>query len=275
VAQLRIVAELGNMRYTADLRQPRDISIPVRFAGAQLSVFGAPLACSRPYETKNFMGDVGQGGSCNCEIYSFIPHTSGTHTECVGHIADAHFTIHDILQESLIPVTLITVAPRPARDCNETYVPKLRADDTLITHAALQKSLDGHYPAFLEGVVIRTIPNTPEKTTRNYDVAKPAFFSVEGIRYLTGLGIKHLLADIPSIDRLDDEGKLTNHHIFWGVSEGSHTVDAENPSPKTITELIYVPETIADGPYLLNLQVAPFMTDAAPSRPILYEVRAT
>ena len=45
-----------------------------------------------------------------------------------------------------------------------------------------------------------------------------------------------------------------------------------NPSPKTITELIYVADTVEDGAYVLNLQVAPFLTDASPCRPILYEL---
>jgi hypothetical protein len=39
---------------------------------------------------------------------------------------------------------------------------------------------------------------------------------------------------------------------------------------KTITEMIYVRDEVADGLYLLNLQIAPFVSDAAPSRPLLY-----
>jgi arylformamidase len=37
----------------------------------------------------------------------------------------------------------------------------------------------------------------------------------------------------------------------------------------TVTELAFIDDSIADGQYLLNLQVAPFVADAAPSRPIL------
>jgi hypothetical protein len=43
--------------------------------------------------------------------------------------------------------------------------------------------------------------------------------------------------------------------------------------PRTVTELIYAPDPIPDGHYLLNLQVAPLLADAAPSRPVLYPVR--
>jgi hypothetical protein len=38
--------------------------------------------------------------------------------------------------------------------------------------------------------------------------------------------------------------------------------------------MIYVPENIEDGIYLLNIQIASFETDASPSKPILYEIQA-
>ena len=41
---------------------------------------------------------------------------------------------------------------------------------------------------------------------------------------------------------------------------------------KTITEMIYVPNEISDGLYVLNLQIAPFENDASPSKPVLYKV---
>ena len=112
--KLQLTATLQDKRYSVNLNRPRDISIPVRFDGAQLSVFGAPPARRQPYATEGFVGDVRQGGSCNCDVCSFIPHTSGTHTECVGHIASVPIAVPDILQDSLIPVTLITVAPQAA-----------------------------------------------------------------------------------------------------------------------------------------------------------------
>ena len=44
-----------------------------------------------------------------------------------------------------------------------------------------------------------------------------------------------------------------------------------------MTELAYVPDRVLDGLYLLELQIAPFASDAAPSRPVIHaatEVRA-
>jgi hypothetical protein len=38
----------------------------------------------------------------------------------------------------------------------------------------------------------------------------------------------------------------------------------------TVTELAYIPDSIADGAYLLELQVPALTGDAVPSRPLLY-----
>ncbi len=77
--------------------------------------------------------------------------------------------------------------------------------------------------------------------------------------------MKHLLIDLPSVDKERDEGKLLAHKAFWNYPE--------NPREDcTITELIYVPDSINDGRYLLNLQIASFHNDASPSKPVLYKI---
>ena len=97
----------------------------------------------------------------------------------------------------------------------------------------------------------------------------PSFFTIEAMNYIVELGIKHLLVDMPSVDRLFDDGVLSAHNIFWETKEKKLNLNALN---KTITEMIFVPDNIKDGEYLLNLQFAPFVADAAPSRPILYKI---
>ncbi len=246
-----ITVTLNGTRYDVNLNHPLDISIPVRFEGAQLSAFGAAPASKEPYETEGFTGAIAQGGSCNCDVYTFSPHLHGTHTECVGHISSNAIHVYDIIKDSLIPATLLTVTP----------------EDNVITPAMLHHN----HPDFSDALIIRTTPNSPDKTTRNYSDDLPPFFSAEAMTYITEQGVKHLLVDMPSVDRVDDE-KLTGHHIFWGVTDGNN-IDQTSASDKTITELIYVPDDIKDGAYLLNLQIAPFMGDAAPSRPVLYEVK--
>jgi hypothetical protein len=36
--------------------------------------------------------------------------------------------------------------------------------------------------------------------------------------------------------------------------------------------MIFVPSSVEDGAYLLNLQIPAFVSDAAPSRPILFKI---
>jgi arylformamidase len=267
---MELTATINEKNYAVNMHRPHDISIPVRFDGTSLSAFGAPGALREAYTADAFIGDVSKGGSCNCDMLRFSPHLHGTHTECVGHIADAPLYMHNFAKEGLIPATLVTVTP----DSNgsDFYIPKRRPQDRIISKDMIARALISCEAELLEALVIRTLPNETSKMTRIYGEEIPPFFSIEAIRYLASCGVKHLLVDIPSIDRLDDEGKLTNHHLFWGVEEGSHAVNADKPSPKTITELIYVPRHVKDGMYMLSLQVAPFASDAAPSRPILYEV---
>jgi hypothetical protein len=74
------------------------------------------------------------------------------------------------------------------------------------------------------------------------------------------------LVDIPSVDKEIDGGALAFHHAFWNVPEQPIT-------NRTITELIYVPNEVEDGHYILELQLSNFDNDAAPSRPLLYKKR--
>jgi kynurenine formamidase len=256
--------------YHAALEKPLDISIPVRFDDAQLAAFGGRPARREAYTTGSFIGDVRQGGSCNCEIYSFSPHLNGTHTEGVGHITGERHAVHDIATENLVAATLATVQPVPALSTQDAYTPRLQPDDMVISKEAVAQALDAANPLFAGALVIRTLPNTPEKSRRDYGAEPPAFFTADAMREIVSRGVRHLLVDLPSIDRADDEGRLTCHRLFWDVPAGETSV--KKPSAKTVTELIYVPEDVADGSYLLNLQIAAFQADAAPSRPVLYKV---
>ncbi len=95
------------------------------------------------------------------------------------------------------------------------------------------------------------------------------------MEFIAELQIKHLLVDLPSIDRIFDGGKLSNHRIFWNVGQGAFETNENSSIYNTITELVYVPNKIKDGDYLLNLQIAPFASDASPSRPLLFEIIET
>ena len=264
--------KIDNRTYKIDSENPLDISIPLNFSGAQPNAFGVNRATSNACEAGNLIGDTRRGGSCNFEEYRFIPHCNGTHTECVGHITDERISIHDCLKDAFIFATLVSIEPENADQTDETYAVKLTEDDKLITRKAIENALRNLENPQFDGLIIRTLPNDESKKSRAYMENLPPFFSTEAITYIAAKGVKHLLVDMPSIDRTFDGGKLSNHRIFWNVAPESRALDQTSLIHSTITEMIYVPDEIGDGTYFLNLQIAAFVADASPSRPLLYKI---
>lgn len=264
--------EINQKNYKIDVENPLSIAIPLQFNGDQPNAYGVEKATSKPCEAGALVGDTRRGGSCNFEQIKFIPHCNGTHTECVGHITHERISVHDCLRDAFIPAVLISVEPEKARETEENYAVQLEEKDKLITRRAIENyklQITNFNP---KALIIRTLPNDESKLTKTYLEEIPPFFSTEAMEFIRETGVKHLLVDLPSIDRIFDEGKLSNHRIFWNVEQGSFEVSEKSLIRNTITELIYVPNEIADGEYLLNLQIAPFAADASPSRPLLFKI---
>ncbi|MBX3280862.1 MAG: cyclase family protein [Acidobacteria bacterium] len=243
-----------------------DISIPLDFHGPQPNAFGVERA------EANSLGDTRSGSSVNFERYSFTPHCSGTHTECVGHITHERISIRSCLEDIIVPAVLLSLEPE--RDSPEHYSAKLPGDLHLtasgIDTALARVGIDHRSLLENEALVVRTLPNDPSKMAAVYDERNvPPYFTDEAIEMVMRFGVKHLLVDLPSIDRISDGGILANHRSFWNIPPGSFDADADTRRNATITELIYVPNNVPDGEYQLNLQIAPFEADAAPSRPLL------
>jgi arylformamidase len=256
----------GGEKIEVDFSRGMDISIPLYFNGEQPNTYGVDKATSSAYQDGQFIGDTRKGGPCNFETYSFTTHCNGTHTECIGHITNERISILSSLKEEMIPSTLVSVTPKST---NENYTPALNKEDLVITKQDLEIQLKGVNIELLKGIIIRTLPNSEEKLSRDYMKETPAFFSIDAMEYLVSLGVQHLLVDIPSVDRLFDDGHLSTHNIFWETKDKEFNLDAQT---KTITEMIFVPSSVEDGAYLLNLQIPAFFSDAAPSRPIIYKI---
>ena len=257
-----------------NLINPIDISIPLQFNGPQPNAYGVEPASSRPCEAGEMVGDTRRGGSINFEHYTFIPHCNGTHTECVGHITHERISVRDCLTDVIIPAVLVSVELELAGGGDESYI-EFDSHDLLITRASIEAKLEALTyvrATDTDALIVRTLPNDDSKLTREYGGIIPPFFSTEAMEYIVRSGFKHLLVDMPSIDRIFDGGKLSNHRIFWNVEPGSFETNTDTRINNTITELIYVPNEVADGEYLLNLQIAPFASDASPSRPILFRL---
>lgn len=254
--------------FDLDGSQPLDISIPLKFNGEQPNAYGVEPARSEPCVSGELVGDTRLGGSCNFEQYTFIPHCNGTHTECVGHVTNKRISVQSCLRDVFMTATLITVEPVYASETDETYSIAIDPGDRLIT----RNKLDEAGMRSSQALIIRTLPNDDRKRTRRYLDPVPPYFTTEAMELIAESGYAHLLVDLPSIDRLFDDGNLSNHRTFWNVEPKSFETNANTRLRSTISELIYVPNDITDGGYLLNLQIAPFATDATPSRPLLFRV---
>ena len=233
-----------------------DISIPLLFDGPQPNAFGVGIASAEE------LGDTREGSSVNFERYTLVPHCNGTHTECVGHITHERISVLDCLNDVFVTAILISVSP------------EFSGEDLVISRSEIDRSLEAIGSKKVTALIVRTLPNDSSKLSRSYDADYiPPYFTTEAMTAIVDRGFEHLLVDLPSIDRLFDGGKLANHRKFWNVELGSFEVNESTRINSTITELIYVPNEISDGEYLLNLQIAPFASDAAPSRPILFAAK--
>lgn len=266
--------EINNRTYKIDWENPLDIAIPLVFNGAQPNAYDVEPATAKACEAGEIVGDTRRGGSCNFEQIKLIPHCNGTHTESVGHITDERISVHECLQDAFIPAQIVSVKPEKAAESNETYAIDLAETDEIITEKILRYALENVDENWLDALIIRTLPNNETKKSQTYLETIPPFFTTEAMRFIVGKNIKHLLVDLPSIDRLFDEGKLSNHRIFWNVAPENRELNDASFINRTITELIFVADEIADGAYLLNLQIAAFQTDAAPSRPKIFKLDA-
>ena len=246
---MKAVISHQQISYYADLNSPIDISIPM--SEDSIVAWGMPNLSISPVENQGWIGDVDRGGSVNFNNILFNPHAHGTHTECVGHISSNKESLNKELKTFFFIARLISVCP------------KVKNNDTIVTEHILSKLIkreDG-----IDALIVRTLPNKEDKKAANYSNTNPTYFSKKAIQYIIDIGIKHLLIDLPSVDKEDDEGELISHKTFWNYP-------VNDRSGYTITELIYVPSHVQDGKFLLNLQFAPFENDASPSRPIIFKL---
>ncbi len=236
--------------YEANLSQPIDLSIPLRNGMENPNCFWAPPVDFSPVVAGDFIGSTAQGGVVNFFNVRFNPHGNGTHTECVGHISRERYVLRDCLQQHHFPAKLISIYPR-----------KTETGDRIVFREQLEEIWDASAP---KALIIRTLPNDDLKKRTNYSGANPPYLHHEAVAFLVENGIEHLLLDLPSVDREEDGGALLAHRAFWQYPEAIRT-------HCTITEMIYVPNEVKDGFYLLNLQTASFDLDASPSKPVIFK----
>ena len=243
----QFVLSVGNRRY--DLSTATDISLHVNPEHAP-NAFHLPPASFVPFRAGTFVGSIEQGGPVRCEVVTVAPHGNGTHTECVGHIAGGGYNVTELMNDLVDEAELLTV------------VPSLIGEDAVVTASDIQQAWKNHDVTTL---IIRTLPNDDAKREQMWSGNNPPYLHLDAMNLIVERGIRHLMVDVPSVDREEDQGALVAHQRFWQWPHDPRLAC-------TITELIYVPNTLPDGRYLVMFNVAPFDGDAAPSRPVVVKM---
>jgi arylformamidase len=245
---MRAWIEWRGKQYVADLSKPADLSVAMHPDGPRAWYVG-PVSIE-PVRMPGFVGAVAEGGSVNFRNILFNPHGHGTHTESVGHITRDVWSVNRTLRKAFFVTSIITVTPRHIDQ------------DLVITEDMLAAVLPEYCP---EAVIIRTLPNDVSKLSRLYSGTNFPYLHVDAMRLLVSRGVDHLLIDLPSVDREEDGGALAAHRAFW--------LEAADRTHCTISEMVFVPDEVNDGLYLMNLQTAAFENDATPSRPVVFALK--
>jgi kynurenine formamidase len=256
---------------------PADLAITLEFPGPQPRFYAARPARAVPLRAPGFSGAIASGASCNCGVYTLAPHCHGTHTECVGHIARDAWPVAALTPVAPALALLVTLAPQPLGTvATDAPAGPHAADDPVLTGAALAAAAARHGGDPWTALVVRTLPNGPDKRHRTYAGDCPApYFTPDAMRWVVERGVDSLVVDLPSLDRARDGGALAAHRVFWGLPPGAQDARLASRGRALVTELAFVPAAVRDGLHLLDLQVPAFGADAAPSRPVLYPVTET
>jgi arylformamidase len=247
---MKAVIEYNSRKIEVNISNPIDISIPLDVKKDNINAWGVEDPKIFPEKVDGHEISVASGAVVNFNNIHFNPHSHITHTECVGHITKEVHSVNKNLKYFIFLAEVVTV------------VPESDGKDFFISEKQLKTALKNKKR---DAIVIRTLPNLKDKKSMKYLNTNPPYLLEEAAIYLREKGIKHLLVDLPSVDKEKDGGALLAHNAFWNTA-GKIRINA------TITEFIFVPNEVEDGEYLLNLMIAPFENDATPSKPILYKI---
>jgi len=261
---MKLTLQKDGRTFSFQTEKGKDISISLNPNGPR-AWYVEPMRIE-PVRTEQFLGSVAEGGAVNFRDVYFNPHGHGTHTENVGHIIDTDFPVARSIASSHYMAKLISVelSQDVSQDLPQDLSQNLETGPSQGDWVVSEKSLED-FDLNVEALIIRTKPNDHSKTIRQYSGTNFPYLTIGAMQRIVDAGVQHLLVDLPSVDREEDGGALAAHHLFWNVP-------ADPNFQKTITELVYVPNEISDGNYVLNLQVSNFSNDAAPSRPMLFDL---
>ena len=259
------------MKISFDSKHPICIAHATQFWNTPpVNAFHLPAPHISPVRAGTFVGDTREGGSVNCFLMTVCPHGSGTHSECVGHIVDDRVSVMECHNGRLLSAHLVRVAPVRMEATTDQYAGQSDDSDWVIERSSLDRlTFDAVELDAL--ILIVELPDGP---------CAEGHFSGQNAPYLTQEAMEwvdallpddgHLLTNLPSIDREQCGGHTPNHRKLWGLVGEERKAKLAQKGRRVLTELVKAAACPPDGAYVLDIQIAPFDTDAAPSRPILY-----
>ncbi len=260
---MRARFEFGQRRWEASLTGGVSLAIPLDFAGPQASAFGiAPAGATHILSHED--------NGMQCDTLSISPHGNGTHTESALHVYSDGPTLADLEQSALLACCVIEPALHRLDAGSDSYAGGAPGD-SVITADALRRELPATFPPVV-AIRTRTAPaaagdDTGANLSRAWTDTNPPYFTSEAIQVLVRNGVQHLLTELPSVDREDDDGRVLNHRHFFGEC------DASSRRRATISEMVHIPAAIVGRTGLLHRGTPAFRTDAAPSQPVFYPAR--
>jgi len=233
-------------------------SVTISFWDEGLAYFGVPPFAIAPFRTETYEGTIRKENNefrgCRVDVMNVIAHCHGTHLETGAHVFPSIGTVKALFPMPFsISVLLMTVPAVSYKDTKETYSVPLEPNEQVITREHIQERMASYDLAKVEGLLFRVFQMPLKDQIHYYNTQKSPFFTREAMEWITTLKKRHLLVDLPSIDRGKDEGRLANHRHFF-----SHYPDG------SIVEFCYLPPELPDGYYTCHYAFVPMDTDAVP-----------
>lgn len=219
---------------------------------------------SAPLRVGDFIGEITVGGSWNCIQLRLVTHCNGITPHVWATSPASGCTSTRSRRPRLLPA-LLPKADTCGEDSDLWPGPPIASSPH---KPSKPRTNDGHGPR--AGPRARTVLNDPAKPTCRYsEDSPPPYLTRRAAEWLLARGIQHLLLDVPSVDRIDEGGHLTPHRVLWACPAArchrrGETADQRHRADVRRRQRPKRP--------LLDLQVAPFAADVAPSRPVLYRV---
>ncbi len=271
----------------------------------QPSAFGLPCATVEPVKVGGWTGSVAAGSSVNVDRICMCVHGNGTHAECVGHVLRERVALSDVgWRGGFLLGSLITVTPTRFRETDESYSDKSEPSDWVLTRASIESALKTlrHRPGrssadaltrldptwTQEAIFVRTInpsgldageaaplPVGSARRRHAWTGTNPPYFSREAAELLgSHPRLRAICVDLPSVDREDDGGRLITHRAVFGLG-GASAGERDRGRARLVTESCYFPDSVPDGIYVCDLQLAAIRnTDAVPANPVLFPIES-